>query len=101
MLGEGRAFVKITEPRSTGGGVQQAMCVQTTWRSVGPSEVREVDSSLDGECPVYEFELYLSCHLITNVPDRLNVPAGTWGPSGKIRIDVLCIEFSTSPCLRL
>lgn len=76
------------------------MRVQAIGRSIGPSEVRQVDSSLNGECPVYEFELYLSWHLIMRAPDSLDVPARTRGPSGKIEIDV-CIEFSRSPRLRL
>lgn len=53
----------------------------------------------DGECPVYRFQLYLSCHLLMSIPDSLNALAGTQGPSGKIGIDFLCIEFSARPRL--
>lgn len=73
--------------------------VQTTWRLWEPSDVGEGDPASDGECPVYRFELYRSCHLVMRIPDSLSAPAGTQGPSGKMGIDFLGIEFSANPRL--
>lgn len=59
----------------------------------------EVNPGSDGKYPVYKSGLYLPCHLIMRILDTLNVQTGTWGPSGKIGIAFLHIEFSTNPCL--
>ena len=77
------------------------VCVRVTWRPFGPSNVRESDPGSDGECPVYRFELYLSCHLILSILDSLDAPDGTRGPGGKIGIDFLCIDFASSLSLLL